>query len=734
MPLDHEFGIAATRLRPPAPPARLVERTRLDDVLEGAVDRHVPVVLVSAPAGSGKSTLLASWSSRQAVRVAWLQVEDGDSDPARFWSSVVEAIGRQCPSLGARVSPLVIGSQGDGRVIVPALVNELVNEHEQLVVVIDDYHLIDSDSVHRGVERLIDLCPSELTMVLSTRVDPPFRLGRLRVRNQLIEIRAEDLRFATGEASMLLGATTASLSAAMLDELCTRTEGWAAGLVLAGLSLERAADPAQFVEAFRGDNQLVVGYLSDELLAATPAEDRQRLLETSILGRLTGSLVDAVTGSSNGRQWLTATADHNQLVIRLDSTGEWFRYHHLLRDLLVLEAQRTFPDRIPELQRRAAAWFESQNDPAHAVEHRLAAGDVDAAMAAMRIVGPDLLGSGQVRTWRTLLDRIGPAGATDTVCALLWGWCHYLGGRYVEAQESLDTALAVAPDSFDRVIAMPLSINVALGRGDVDSALAIARDVTTSIEDLSLRPAELATAVGAAYAWTGYRNEARAALAIATTRARTDRRLTAHVLALVSLAIVEADDGNVGAARAAAATALDTAQSYGLPGYHGIAPAFAVAARTATDPDLARTHTRHAIELARRGTTNLGLAYVLTSCGDTLLDLGDDDGEAMLAEARDVIETCADPGIASRYLAQATARHQLGTERRERTAALVEQLTDRELAVLKYLPSKLSQREIAVELYVSQNTVKTHTSAIYRKLGVSDRKSAVQAARDLRIL
>ncbi len=146
--------------------------------------------------------------------------------------------------------------------------------------------------------------------------------------------------------------------------------------MLAGLSLERASDPAQFVEAFRGDDQLVVSYLSDELLATMAADDRQRLLETSVLDRLTGPLVDAVTASSGGREWLTAIANQNQLVIRLDSTGEWFRYHHLLRDLLLLEARRTFPDRIPELQRRAAVWFETQNDHARAVEHRLAAGDI----------------------------------------------------------------------------------------------------------------------------------------------------------------------------------------------------------------------------------------------------------------------------------------------------------------------------------------------------------------------
>ncbi len=474
MPGDAEFGIAATKLRPPAPPTRLVGRTRLDVILDGGFDRHVPLVLASAPAGSGKSTLLAAWGARHSQRLAWMQVEGADSDPARFWSSLVAAIGRPLPDLASRLTPLVLGSLGDDQVIVPAIINALVDDNERLIVVVDDYHLIDNASVHRGVEHLIDMCPPELTLALSTRVDPPFRLGRLRVRNRLAEVRADDLRFAANEAASLLGTVGATMSPALLDELCARTEGWAAALVLAGLSLERAPDPARFVEAFRGDNQLVVSYLSDELLATMDAEDRHRLLETSVLDRLTGPLVDAVTASSGGQQWLTTIADQNQLIVRLDNVGEWFRYHHLLRDLLVLEAQRTFPERISELHQRAAAWFESQDDHARAVAHRLAAGDTADAMQLMRVVGPDLLGKGQIRTLRTLLDQIGPAAATDTVCALLWGWYRYLTGRYVEAQQWLDTALAVAPAAFDPVIATPLSINVSLGRGDVASALAVA--------------------------------------------------------------------------------------------------------------------------------------------------------------------------------------------------------------------------------------------------------------------
>ncbi len=356
----------------------------------------------------------------------------------------------------------------------------------------------------------------------------------------------------------------------------------------------------------------------------------------------------------------------------------------------------------------------------------------------MYVVGPDLLGRGQVRTLRTLLDQFGTAAATSLVCALLWGWCKYLTGAYDEAQQWLDTALAVAPASFDRMVATPLSINVALGRGDVAAALATAREVTATAE-LADRPAELATAVGAAYTWAGLADEARQALGIAIARSTAEHRLTAHVLALVSLAIAEADAGNVAAAHVAAETAISTAESYGLPGYHGIAPAFAVSARTHDDPDHARAQARHAVDLARRGTTKLGLAYVLTSSGDTLLDLGDHDrgepiGVALLAEARAVLDRCVDPGIAGRHLERARARHHLSAAPAERTDELMEPLTERELAVLRYLPTRLSQREISGELYVSLNTVKTHCSAIYRKLGVGDRKSAVQAARDHRLL
>lgn len=730
---EHESGMAATKLRPPVPPTRLVERTRLGKLLDDGMARSIPLLLISAPAGSGKSTLIAAWAITTVRPVAWLQVEDSDSDPASFWSSLVAAIGQCRPRVAARVGPLVIGSQGDDRVVVPALVNALVDDSEPLLVVIDDYHLIDSSSVHRGMERLIDLCPTQLTFVISTRVDPPFRLGRMRVRNRVAEIRAEHLRFATDEATALLGSAGRLLSLQRIDDLRARTEGWAAGLVLAGLSLERAPDPDRFVDAFRGDDQLVVSYLSDELLDTMGAGDRRRLIETAVLDRLTGPLVDAVTASQDGADWLDDIANRNQLVVRLDSTGQWFRYHHLLRDLLLLEARRSIPERLPELHARAARWFESHGDRDHAIVHRFAAGDIPEAIVLMRFVGPDLLGLGQVRKLREFLEQAGPAAMADTACALGWGWCEYLSSQYAAAQRWLDLALDVAPPTFDPVVAMPLRINLALGSGDVATALADAR-LASAAGDLWQRPAELATAVAAAFTWAGLHVQAHEAVAVAINRSRAEQRLTAHVLALIYLSIIEVERGSTAAAHAAAVEAVSTAESFGLANYHGIAPAFAIRGRTAPDPERARGDVTHALQLARRATTDLGLAYVLTTCGDTLLDLGDEAGVSLLVEARGRLGRCVDPGIAGRYLARTESRHHLELQPSKSVVAPSSSLTERELAVLRLLPTRLSQRDISTELYVSLNTVKTHCSAIFRKLQVSDRKSAVQAARDLHLL
>jgi LuxR family maltose regulon positive regulatory protein len=316
---------------------------------------------------------------------------------------------------------------------------------------------------------------------------------------------------------------------------------------------------------------------------------------------------------------------------------------------------------------------------------------------------------------------------------MLWGWCHYLTGNYVAAQTRLDRAVEHWPPTLDPHLVTPLLINIALGRGDVTTALDAARAVG-ALNDLHTRPAELATAVGAAFTWAGLSDEARHTLAIAVARATEEQRLTAHTMSRVSMAINEFERGGPTAARDAAVAALSTAQSFGLAQYHGVAPAFAIRAATATEPEQARADAAHAVELARRATTDLGRAFTLTAAGDTLLALGDGSGGALVAEARTIVDRCVDPGIAGIYVTRIESRHRLSTAGAAPTAALVEQLTEREMAVLRYLPTQMSLREIAAELFVSLNTVKTHSSAIYRKLTVTDRKAAVQAARTLHLL
>ena len=430
------------------------------------------------------------------------------------------------------------------------------------------------------MERLIDLCPPQLTLVLITRADPPFRLGRMRVRGRVREIRAGDLRFDAvrgrrparrhGRTGWTASGSTTCASA---------PRGGPPGWCWPGCRSSAPTTPIASCETFRGDDQLVAGYLTDELLAVLDDDERRRMVEAAVLHRLSGPLLDAVTGSDDGARWLDGLAARNQLVIRLDTVGEWYRYHHLFRDMLLLEARRSIPDRLPDLHRRAAAWFETSGYPAAAVDHLLAAGDREHAMYLMRFVGPDLLGSGRLRTLRNILERLSAGGELDAICSALSGWDHYLTGRYDAAQHLLDRATATLPADVDPMRLMPLRINLALGKGDVATALAGARDVIAAGE-VEARPSELATATGAAFAWAGLPEEARAALAIALVRTQAEQRVTAHAMALVAAAVVEFHGAGDAAARAAAQRALDFATTSGLGEYHGIAPAVAIRAAT----------------------------------------------------------------------------------------------------------------------------------------------------------
>src|SRR6516225_517496 len=298
--------LLATKLHVPRPQLGFVPRQRLVRALDEGLARGR--VLVCAPAGSGKTALLADWARGSGQPVAWLGLDGGDSDPARFWRYVVAALDRARPGLAERVGPLLAPPPPRSfEGLVTALINELAADPgpDEVLLILDDYHLVDSGPVHGSVAFLLENLPPGLHLVMSGRADPPLPLARLRARGQLAELRAADLRFTGEEAAALLGeAAGPDLPGTAAEALTARTEGWAAGLRLAGLSLRGHADAGGFVAAFSGSHRFVLDYLADEVLERQDEQLREFLLETSVLDRLSSALCDAVTGRTGSQAML----------------------------------------------------------------------------------------------------------------------------------------------------------------------------------------------------------------------------------------------------------------------------------------------------------------------------------------------------------------------------------------------------------------------------------------------
>jgi len=383
--MSGQDALLATKLYLPRPQPGFVPRPRLVQALSQGLARGR--VLVCAPAGFGKTSLLADWACSGGRPVAWLGLDAGDNDPARFWRYVVAALDRAQPGIAGRLGPLLgppAPRSFEG--LVTALINELAAQagRDEVLLVLDDYHLVDSGPVHESVAFLLENLPPGLLLVVSGRADPPLPLARLRARGQLAELRAADLRFTGEEAAALLAeAAGPDLPPVAAEALVARTEGWAAGLQLAGLSLRGHADPAGFAAAFSGSHRFVLDYLADEVLDGQPGPVRAFLLETSVLERLSGELCDAVTGRSGSQAMLQEIERAGLFLVPLDEVRGWWRYHHLFADLLRARLEQEQPGRVQELHRAAAAWSDEHDLGDDAVRHALAAGD--AAWAAQLV-------------------------------------------------------------------------------------------------------------------------------------------------------------------------------------------------------------------------------------------------------------------------------------------------------------------------------------------------------------
>ncbi len=717
--------LVATKLTAPTLPTQLIARPRLDAVLNAAVaDPSVRVVLVSAPAGSGKSTLVAGW---QAARddCAWLQADPADRDPARFWGHLIGALAGLVPDIVETVGPAVSSAAGDAGPLLERLVNTLASG-APATLVIDDYYLISNPAIDEAIESLIELSPPTFMLVLVTRLDPSIRLSRLRVRSQLVEVRADALSFAPTEAQLLLRDADPDVTVGHADALCERTEGWAAGLVLAGLSLRASDDHDAFVQAFQGDDRLVVDYLTDEYLSQVDEADRSRMTYTAILDRMCGQLIDAVCDTSDGTRWLNETAATNQLLISLDRTGTWFRYHHLLGDVLRLDADQSALD-LADAHGRAARWHHEAGNAHDAVEHYLAAGELATAADLIYDEATELMNRGQLRTVADQIARLGPLAEEHAGAMVVQGYIALFTGRFAESHRCVERARGLNPndDEAGLIVALAIMTNIALG--NVADALTEARAADEPVESTQ------AMTLGGAHVWAGDFDSARPFLEQAERLAPDEGHTFVEIVAPIFSAIANIECNATVAAHTDAARAIDVAAQHGLNDLAQTALAHSVVARTTEEADDAVTAAQRGVELARGSPERITYAYALASGGDVLCHHDHPHGADLIAEARRVIGLCPDPGIAGRYLARVEARHQLSTPQ-PAAPELVEDLTDRELAVLRYLPSQMSQREIANELYVSLNTVKTHCKAIYRKLGTGDRKAAVQAARDVGLL
>src|SRR6266567_3072236 len=440
--------LLATKLHVPRPQPGFVPRRRLVQALGEGLARGR--VLVCAPAGSGKTALLADWARGGGRPVAWLGLDGGDSDPARFWRYAVAALDRARPELAGRVGPLPPGSfEG----LVTALINELAADPgpDEVLLVLDDYHLVDSGPVHESVAFLLENLPSGLRVVVSGRADPPLPLARLRARGQLAELRAADLRFTPEEAAALLGETAGpDLPGTAVAALVARTEGWAAGLQLAGLSLRGHADPAGVVAAFSGSHRFVLDYLADEVLDGQPGQVREFLLDTSVLERLTGELCDAVTGRAGSQVMLADIERAGLFLVPLDEVRGWWRYHHLFADLLRARLAAEQPGRVQALHRAAAAWCEEHDLADDAVRHALAAGDDAWAARLVERHVEALLGRSEGVTLRRWLSALSAQAVRDRPRLCLAQAYGVAMGFQVEVLEALlddaEHALAVSGD------------------------------------------------------------------------------------------------------------------------------------------------------------------------------------------------------------------------------------------------------------------------------------------------
>ena len=735
------FELLESKLHPPQGPTGTVARTGVISSLEDS--QAPPLVLLSAGPGWGKTTLLAQWASRSQRPCAWVSVDEKDNDPIVLLTYVAVALDRV-----SRLDPNVFDALASAGVsveatVLPRLGAALTEMSEQVVLLLDDVHSLNNLACFDAIEALSRHVSDGSQMAISARGRPALPIGPLRTHGVALEIGADTLRMNEAEARQLLSAAGLDLADDQVAELTERTEGWPAGLYLAALSIRDRGPRAMGPAPFSGSDRLVSDYLSSELLDYLPADDLRFLMRTAVLGSMSGRLCDEVLQRGDSAAILESYARSNLFVIPLDAQGEWYRYHHLFRELLRAVLMRAEPALVPELLARASAWCEANGKPETAIEYAQAAGDVNRAAWLIVGCGPSVYQSGRVTTAERWLSWLEANGALEqnTAVAILGALLAAAWGRPAEAERWADAAERGSPES-----------NLPDGSASTDSWLALMRAQLCRRGAAEMRTdAELA--VGTISHKSQFWPHALGLLAISRWLAGevdqaddlfaevvevglelggTDLVMVAlgerAAIALRREAWVEAEEHTD--------RALEIIRRSGMEEYPTAALAYCVAARVRLhrgDIPGAQELLARVQRLRLRLTSGQPYYSVQTrvELARAYLTLADAGGtETVLREIDALLRRQPDLGTLRSEVDE--LRASVKTMHADAPAASM--LTKAELRLLPYLATHLSFREIGERLYVSHNTVRSEAMAVYRKLNVTSRSGAVERARELGLI
>jgi LuxR family maltose regulon positive regulatory protein len=723
-----------SRLRPPFSSVPLVQREAL---VASLLDERRPFILVTAPAGYGKSTAFAQWLEADRRPSAWLQLDEADNDPVVLLTYLALALGRVAP-----LDPLVLDllrrrTPPIEERIVPAMA-AAVEEAEPFVLVLDDGHLLHNDACWRLIDTLLAQLPPGAHLALGTRADPPLPLGRLRAAGRLAEYDLADLALDRRETRELLCLHGLSLDPAAVDGLLVTTEGWAAGLRLALLAGQgRPADA--WLADVRGDQHAIAAYLAEEVLDRQPAELQQFLLRTSPLDRLSSELCRAVTGDDFAAERLATLVRENLFVTAMDDRDEWYRYHHLFADLLLTLERRRAPEDLPELHRRAAAWYAEHGDDERAVRHWLAAGDATAAAWPAFCAVNDLVDRGQTESARRLLDSFTDRQLSDHVeLTLAAGWLHgtvlgdrVKGERWRRAACTRPTTDEPMPDGTSSWRGYQAGLRAFLAPDGVTRMLADAKLALSCESESSQEARETLRVVGVAEYLCGRpKSAARDFREVAATHPL----VSCESYALAFLSLIAADEGRWDDAALLDREALEQTPTMTLdlsPGMYLALPMLLAHARV-----LARNGDTEAPAAIARAELYLDdmvpqvpwrVILIDVVLGEAQLFRGETaEAERWTRRAEATLATFPDPGM----LRGRVSRLREALEERR----MADPLSAAERRVLDLLPTQLTAPQIAARLFLTTNTVKTHMRHLYIKLQVTTRTEAVERGRELGLL